>query len=51
MPKNNSQQKTTPDARIHHQQVGAERRGAGSIAWDKAWAWKPWGQSEGANAR
>ena len=24
MPKNNSQQKSTPDARIHHQQVGAD---------------------------
>ena len=27
MPKNNFQQKSTPDARIRHQQVGAERRG------------------------
>ena len=33
MPKSNSQQKSTPDARIRHQQVvGAERRGAGGIA-------------------
>ena len=32
MPKSNSQQKSTPDARTRHQQVGAERRGAGSIA-------------------
>ena len=24
MPKSNSQQKSTPDARIHHQQVGAK---------------------------
>ena len=32
VPKSNSQQKSTPDARIGHQQVGAERRGAGSIA-------------------
>ena len=32
MPKNNSQQKSTPDTRIRHQQVGAERRGVGSIA-------------------
>ena len=32
VPKSNSQQKSTPDARICHQQVGAERRGAGSIA-------------------
>ena len=32
MPKSNSQQKSTPDAHIHHQQVGAERRGAGGIA-------------------
>ena len=29
MPKNNFQQKSTPDARIHHLQVGAERRGQG----------------------
>ena len=29
MPKNNSQQKSTPDARVRHQQVGAEQRGAG----------------------
>ena len=29
MPKSNSQQKSTPDARIHHQKVGAEGRGAG----------------------
>ena len=28
MPKSNSQQKSTPDTRIRHQQVGAERRGA-----------------------
>ena len=27
----NSQQKSTPDARIRHQEVGAERRGAGGI--------------------
>ena len=32
MPKSNSQQKNTPDARIRQQQVGAEQRGAGSIA-------------------
>ena len=32
MTKNNSQQKSTPDAPIHHQQVGAEPRGPGSIA-------------------
>ena len=32
MPKSNSQQKRTPDACICHQQVGAERRGAGGIA-------------------
>ena len=32
MPKSNSQQKSTPDARIHYQQVGAEQRGAGGIA-------------------
>ena len=31
MPKSNSQQKSTPDACIHHQQVGAEWRGAGGI--------------------
>ena len=32
MPKSNSQQKSTPDARIHHQQGGAERRGESGIA-------------------
>ena len=32
MPKSNSQKKSTPDARIRHQQAGAERRGAGGIA-------------------
>ena len=32
MPKSNSQQKSTPDARIRHQQVGVERRDAGGIA-------------------
>ena len=32
MPKSNSRQKSTPDASIRHQQVGAERRGAGGIA-------------------
>ena len=31
MPKSNSQQKSTPGARIHHLQVGAEQRGAGGI--------------------
>ena len=29
VPKSNSQQKSTPDARTRHQQEGAERRGAG----------------------
>ena len=48
MPKNNSQQKSTPDARIHQQQVEAEQRGAGGIAQGKDRAWVPWGQSEGA---
>ena len=32
MPKINSQQKSTPDTGIHHQQVGAEQRGVGDIA-------------------
>ena len=32
MPKNNSQQKSTPVARIRHQQVGVKGRGAGGIA-------------------
>ena len=32
MPKNNSQQKSNPDARIRHQQVGAERREVGDNA-------------------
>ena len=31
VPKSNSQQKSTPDIRIQHQQVGAEQRGAGGI--------------------
>ena len=35
MPKINSQQKSTPDARTRHQQVGAERRGAGGTAQGK----------------
>ena len=35
MPKINSQQKSTPDACIHHQQVGAEGKGAGGIAQGK----------------
>ena len=35
MPKSNSQQESTPDTRIHHQQVGTERRGAGGIAQGK----------------
>ena len=35
MPKSNSQQKSTPDARTRHQQVGVKRRGAGGIAWGK----------------
>ena len=29
MPKSNSQKKSNPEARIRHQQVGVERRGAG----------------------
>ena len=51
MPKSNSQQKSTPDDRIHHQQVGAERIGAGGIALGKGRARMPWGQSEGTNLR
>ena len=51
MPKSNSQQKSTLDTRIWHQQVGAERRGAGDIAQGKDWAWILWGQWEGANVR
>ena len=31
MPKSNSQQKSTPDTHIRHQEVGAERREAGGI--------------------
>ena len=31
MPKSNSQQKSTPDACIRHQQVGVERRGAPAL--------------------
>ena len=33
MPKSYFQQKSTPDAHICHQQVGAEWRGVGSIAY------------------
>ena len=33
MPKSNSQQKSTPDTPPYHQQVGAEQRGAGGVAW------------------
>ena len=51
MPKSNSQQKSTPDARICHQQVGAEQRGAGGIASGKDQAQMPWGQLEGAILR
>ena len=51
MSKSNSQQKSTPDALIHHQQVGVEQKGAGGIAYGQDQAWKPWGQSEGANVR
>ena len=51
MPKNNSQQKSTPDVRIRQQQEGPEWRGAGSIAFGKDQAWMPWGQSEGAKER
>ena len=43
MPKSNSQQESTPDARIRHQKAGAERRGAGSIAQGKEWAEGPEG--------
>ena len=32
MPKSNSQQKSTPDARTRHQQVGVKRRGVDGIA-------------------
>ena len=35
MPKSNSQQKRTPDTHTRHQQIGAERRGAGGIAYGK----------------
>ena len=35
MPKSNSQQKSTPDVRTRHQQVGAKQRGAGGIAQGK----------------
>ena len=37
MPKNNSQQKSTPDARTRRQQVGVKLRGVGGIAWGKDW--------------
>ena len=32
MLKSNSQQKSTPDTRTRHEQVGAKQRGAGGIA-------------------
>ena len=35
MPKSNSQQKSIPDARILHQQMGEEQRGVGSSAYGK----------------
>ena len=35
MPKSNSQQKSTPDARTRHQQVMEKRRGVGGIAYGK----------------
>ena len=37
MPKSNSQQKSTPGAHTCHQQIGAEQRGVGGIAWGKDW--------------
>ena len=37
MPEGNSQQRGAPDARTRRQQEGAERRGAGGIAWGKDW--------------
>ena len=50
MPKSNSQQKSTLDAHICHQQLGAEQRRAGGIVWGKDQSWMPWGQLEGANS-
>ena len=32
MPKSNSRQKSTPDARTRHQQIGVEQKGACGIA-------------------
>ena len=51
MPNHNSQQRSSPDALICHQQAGTEQGGAGCIASGKDQAWMPWGQSEGANMR
>ena len=51
MPKSNSQQKSTPDTRILHQQVGVKQRGVGGIAYGKDRVWVPWGQLEGAFVR
>ena len=51
VPNGNSQQRSSPDACIHHQQAGAEQGGSGCIAYGKDKAWVPWGQSEGANRR
>ena len=48
MPKSNSQQKSTPDARTRHQQEGGgtERSRRHSLGWGPAR--RPWEQSEGA---
>ena len=35
MPNGNSQQKSSPDARICHQQAGAKQGGMGHTAWGK----------------
>ena len=48
-PNSNSQRRSSPDARVCHQQAGAEQGRVGCTRKDQAWM--PWGQSEGANVR
>ena len=51
MPNGNSQQRSSPDFWVCHQQVGAEQGGVGCVAYSKDQAWLPWGQSEGPKVR
>ena len=39
VPKGNSQQRSTPDPHIHHQQAGAEQGGASlRVRWPESWS-------------